>query len=116
MNSNDNINNILNIIEQSLENDINNIINENMNENINENMEDVKIVLSEESFHKLNKIENIEEECNCPICLDKIETNFVKLKCGHCLHEECGKEWLCNHKNICPICKTIIGKGEPLNI
>ena len=54
------------------------------------------------------------EDVNCAICLDKIEEECVKLKCGHKYHINCCKEWLCNNSNKCPQCKVEIGNGVPL--
>ena len=41
-------------------------------------------------------------ECN--ICLDSIEKNLKKLKCGHCFHKSCINQWL-EKKNDCPYCR-----------
>lgn len=90
-----------------------NVINFEVIEEGEEELEDVKIVLKEEDFDNLEKETNT-EEVNCAICLEKIEGECVKLKCGHKYHIDCCKEWLCKNSNKCPQCKTEIGNGVQL--
>lgn len=86
--------------------DINNI------NNIN-NMEDVKVVISDKDFDKIEKVsvcdENIDEynELNCNICFEnyKKEDIIKKLKCNHIFHNDCLHDWLCKEKVTCPTCR-----------
>lgn len=78
--------------------------------------EDVKVTISEENFNKLktihikeeNKNEYTEKDCN--ICLESfnIDNELKILPCNHFFHTECIKEWLCNEKINCPICRKDI--------
>ncbi len=103
----------LNTINQLVESELNNIIQE-------EELEDVKIVISEEEFNKLERTneskEELKEELKCAICFDEMSDNIIKLKCNHYFHEHCIKEWLCKCNNKCPICKQPVADGIPLNI
>ena len=81
-------------------------------ENI-EHQEDVKIVIKEEDFEKLEKTKP-DIETNCAICLEQIEDTCIKLSCDHLYHIDCCKEWLCKNSNKCPQCKKEIGEGIPL--
>ena len=45
---------------------------------------------------------NINKEC--PICLDELSKQVIKLNCGHFFHPNCINQWLIS-KNICPLCK-----------
>ena len=93
---------------------ISNVIYDTSDEELElEELEDIKVVISSEEFEKIQKVTNI-DDVNCAICLDKIEGECVKLKCGHKYHVDCSKEWLCNNSNKCPQCKVKIGNGLPL--
>jgi hypothetical protein len=105
---------IINILEDNLTNEFNTLMNENL---IDSDLEDVKIVLSDRSFNEIERVREINEnidDINCTICLETITNESIKLKCGHYFHTKCGKEWLCKCRNVCPVCKSVIGKGEPL--
>lgn len=103
----------LNTLNQLVESELNTIIQE-------EELEDVKIVISEEEFNKLERTneskEEFKEELKCAICFDEMSDNIIKLKCNHYFHEHCIKEWLCKCNNKCPICKQPVADGIPLNI
>jgi len=77
--------------------------------------EDVKIVIKEEDFNKIEIINNV-NDVNCSICCDEIKDNAIKLKCNHYYHKDCIKKWLCNYSNKCPNCKEEVCKGIPFNI
>ena len=55
-----------------------------------------------------NKEEFKEKDCN--ICLEQFNTNneLKVLPCNHFFHKDCIKEWLCNEKVNCPICRKDI--------
>ena len=84
------------------------------NDQINNSQEDVKVVVKEEDFNKLEEIEEV-IDVNCSICCDKVDKNSIKLKCNHYYHKDCIKEWLCNYSNKCPNCKDEVFQGIPKN-
>ena len=68
----------------------------------------------------INIVEAQGEELNqdCPICLsnfagspndvedvDSSDKLVIKLKCNHCFHKECLREWL-EKNQTCPVCRT----------
>jgi len=76
--------------------------------------EDIKVTLSESDFDKFKK-ETINEnnlqdytQKECNICMDEYTTgiNVTHLKCNHIFHTDCIKNWLCNEKVTCPVCRT----------
>ena len=70
--------------------------------------EDVKVVLSEREFNKLN-VDIIQDEIDneCNICIEnfKKDNQVIKLDCNHMFHKECIKKWLCEEKVNCPVCR-----------
>ena len=78
-----------------------------------EEFEDVKVTLTTEQFNNFTKkkaidvIENIINEDPCNICMENYKNDeiVVLLKCNHYFHEDCIKNWLCNEKVTCPICR-----------
>ncbi|KAF6174560.1 hypothetical protein GIB67_029907 [Kingdonia uniflora] len=80
---------------------------------LGESIGNVNTGLSEELISKcliktLYRSDQIHEEGTCVICLEeyKNKDEFGKLmKCGHCYHVGCIKNWLLV-KNVCPICKA----------
>ena len=44
----------------------------------------------------------------CPICLSESDKTVKIIKCNHDFCENCINNWLLNHKNSCPICRTDI--------
>ena len=76
-------------------------------------LEDVKVTLSSEQFDKLERVPL--HKCllqTCHVCMDEFEEqndttkNAVKLPCSHIFHEHCIKQWLCNEKVTCPVCRA----------
>ena len=111
--------NILNTVENNLFNILSNAIITDININndgniVNTEQEDVKIIMKDEDFENIEVIDNLENEEKCSICLDNMENKILKLSCGHFLHKECGREWLCKCSNKCPICKKELSEGIPL--
>lgn len=104
-------NNLFNILRNAIITDID--INNNGN-TVNTEQEDVKIIMKDEDFENIEVIDNLENEEKCSICLDNMENEILKLSCGHFLHKECGREWLCKCSNKCPICKKELSEGIPL--
>jgi hypothetical protein len=111
----------INIIRNSLHNPhsqtyfsdfFNNIVSESLLRAITnpESFEDVKVTISEDMFDELEDIIyddalNIDEPCN--ICMETYTPGqyLKKLDCGHFFHKDCVKQWLCNEKTTCPICR-----------
>ena len=111
--------NILNTVENNLFNILRNAIITDIDINndgniVNTEQEDVKIIMKDEDFENIEVIDNLQSEEKCSICLDNMENEILKLNCGHFLHKECGKEWLCRCSNKCPICKKELSEGIPL--
>jgi hypothetical protein len=87
--------------------------------NINnfENFEDIKIVLNEDKFNNIEKINfedlNNEVSKECLICLEIFEKDdlLLKIKCNHIFHSDCIKSWLCKESNKCPVCRIDVDKG-----
>jgi hypothetical protein len=51
----------------------------------------------------------------CPICQMEYEEGDPTVtlpRCGHCLHEECGVQWLGEHSKKCPLCKASVMEDE----
>ena len=104
----------LNIFETLLE-----TVNINIDQNINDN--DITCPAKKEFVDGLEKINNVNTDLICSICLDKININeeCIKLPCKdhpHFFHE--GNEncpgimkWL-KKSNTCPVCRTGFPKEE----
>ena len=45
----------------------------------------------------------------CPICLDEYSKNTIKLNCGHSFHLNCINYWK-KFNNVCPLCRVRIDK------
>ncbi len=83
----------------------------------NMNYEDVKIVMNEEEFNNLPRIQ-FNSEClnqDCTICMESFENEETLLKtpCEHCFHEECIKNWFLKESIKCPFCRKEVCKGTP---
>lgn len=83
------------------------------NNDTNTTFDDVKVTLDQEQFNKLKcdivNHDNINEyklrECN--ICIEdyKEGNEVIELPCKHYFHKECIKNWLCDEKVTCPVCR-----------
>ena len=54
------------------------------------------------------KFPNVFDEIkNCPICLERIDTDQIKTSCEHEFHKQCLHNWIneADH-NDCPLCRT----------
>ena len=100
----------LNIMEYILRNTLIRAV----NDELIATQEDVKIVSRKTDFDNIEVISNFEEDINCSICLEPMNTNVIQVKCGHYYHKECGKKWFCECSNKCPVCKIEISDGIPL--
>ena len=89
------------------------ILNESINETIDQEFEDVKVTLTPEQFsnfknEKINS-QNVNDYLNkqCNICMDNynLDESITFLVCNHYFHTDCIKNWLCNEKVTCPICR-----------
>jgi len=122
INNQPNYYNIFNIMNNLMTGNILDIVNEMYNA---QNQEDIPVVLTEESFNKLNKVnyeklktlvKDLEDDQTCTICLDKLkpennsENTFLILPCSHYFHQSCIKEYLTNYNYHCPICKAECGE------
>ncbi len=74
-----------------------------------EEFEDVKVVLSQTEFDKLEHthIQNTPTDNSCYICLEQQKPSEIvtKLPCKHMFHQSCIKSWLCNENVKCPVCR-----------
>jgi len=73
-----------------------------------ENLQDIKVILSQNEFDKLNSVLNKNETSkDCPICLCKCEINdkLIILKCSHIYHIECIHEWFTKNSTKCCVCR-----------
>lgn len=117
----ENLNNALDspIFTSGLINNLFGILLEDSNSNyvdMNTNFEDVKVTLTSGQFDKLI-CEQVDEdskekytEMQCNICMDEYKQNdkVIGLFCKHYFHKDCIKNWLCNERVTCPICRTDI--------
>jgi len=86
-------------------------------ERMNRNIEDKENNNDNFNLYDLNVIEksdnyklNFEQE-ECLICLGEFKNGekLAILKCKHCYHEQCIKDWIIKKKGIfCPLCQAII--------
>ncbi len=53
------------------------------------------------------KVTTTEEGHDCPICLDKLESNeyYRKLPCSHLYHKKCIDKWFKENNTTCPVCR-----------
>lgn len=110
----DNINNDIhnNIMEGQVEGQMNNINLDNIFER------NVKLVIKDEEYNKLEKIEYlyINDEIKtindkCVICIDNFndKDKICILKCKHIYHQECIENWLKRKSHLCPCCRNAAG-------
>lgn len=84
--------------------------------NFDTNFDDVKVALTKEQFDTLpceivnSDNENTYKTLECNICMDEYKQHdpVIKLFCKHYFHKDCIKNWLCNERVTCPICRTDI--------
>ena len=60
-----------------------------------------------------SKTINVEEECDCSICLSTIGKNetVYDIPCSHIFHKHCLNTWI-KRKNTCPLCRQKIRSTE----
>jgi glutaredoxin-related protein len=92
---------------------LNNLFDLAFNETVTTDYEDVKVTLSDEDFQKF-KTETINQttisvysDKDCNICMDEYKNgdSVTHLTCKHVFHTDCIKNWLCNEKITCPVCR-----------
>ena len=98
---------IMNLSDNIFINNLFTILNET---NFNQEFEDVKVTLTPEQFSRLRNIkittdDYLSKQCN--ICMDNynLNENITFTICDHFFHTECIKNWLCNEKVTCPVCR-----------
>ncbi len=81
--------------------DINVNVNNNANVNNNVNVNNVDI----------DEIDDNAE--TCAICLNKLENGNIifDIPCKHKYHTQCLSEWLLNHSQLCPLCKSNVSEN-----
>jgi len=88
----------------------------NLDTNLDTNFDDVKVTLTKEQFDTLpceivnSDNKNTYKTLECNICIDeyKQDDSVIKLFCKHYFHKDCIKNWLCNERVTCPVCRTDI--------
>ena len=88
-------------------------------EDNSQGLEDVKVIVSEDDFERLKTINFTEEnkvlykDKDCNICIENYNQNesIKVLPCGHLFHLDCIKNWLCNEKVNCPVCRKDVREG-----
>ena len=88
----------------------------NLDTNYDTNYDDIKVTLTKEQFDTLpceivnSDNENTYKTLECNICMDeyKQDDSVVKLFCKHYFHKDCIKNWLCNERVTCPVCRKDI--------
>lgn len=70
---------------------------------------------SKTCLSKLDRLERIDSNEECSICLSKVNKALCKTKCEHAFHITCIKEWLLRN-NTCPLCREKIGNVDPNNV
>ena len=112
------VNNMINILSSPYL-IYNSISNFNNNNNNNENILNMsfindknkyKIVLSEDSYTEILKIEKYHtsiSEDTCPIMSTKFidGQDIIRLPCNHCFEPDAIKQWLTEEKAECPVCR-----------
>jgi hypothetical protein len=85
-------------------------------------LQDVKVTINKDDFEKLSQTIITEEnkslyEKDCNICFDNFETatTLVTLPCNHYFHKKCIRDWLCNEKVTCPVCRTDVRTKQCTN-
>ncbi|NBP02834.1 MAG: hypothetical protein EBU90_22505 [Proteobacteria bacterium] len=80
---------------------------------VNTEMEDIKVTLSEAEFDNLScqtitecSIKDYENK-DCNVCIEgyKVGESVVTLPCEHYFHRNCIRDWLCQEKVTCPVCR-----------
>ena len=119
------VNNMINILSSpSIYNSISNFNNNNNNDENILNMSFIndknkyKIVLSEDSYAEVLKIEKYHisaandtsasiSEDTCPIMSTKFidGQDIIRLPCNHCFEPDAIKQWLTEEKAECPVCR-----------
>ena len=81
---------------------------------------DISVVLDEDvldtfELKKFSEIDN-KDCCSCTVCLLNFEDDDIvrKIKCNHIFHKKCIDEWLLNHSNKCPVCRSEMGSSHPV--
>ncbi len=71
---------------------------------------EISLTLNFKKFILVNKkLEKIEINDNCSICLEKFDNIGFKLKCNHCFHEKCFNNFINScHLLKCPLCRQYI--------
>ena len=64
---------------------------------------------------KLERLERINSNEGCSICLSKVNKPICKTKCGHNYHITCIKGWL-DKNDSCPLCREKIRNLDPRNV
>lgn len=104
------------ILSSSLEEGLLEMMLQESNDDTTTTFDDVKVTLDKEEFNKLKceviNLDNMDSyklrECN--ICIEeyKKDDEVIELSCKHYFHKECIKNWLCDEKVTCPVCRKDI--------
>ena len=75
--------------------------------------EKINYEFSDIEFAKMVSLVNKEQVNTCPICLELLDNDTIKLDCSHIYHSNCIKKWLI-HNESCPTCRKYIDKKKYL--
>ena len=74
-----------------------------------DDLEDVKIVLPLEEFHRLSTFTSSQAGLTCTVCQEEsqqgIRDSYTRLRCQHYFHTRCIQKWLTTQSSRCPECR-----------
>lgn len=78
---------------------------------LHESLQEWKLDLSfQKRLGKYNAFDSfaLPSDAQCPICLETIQKEAYRTRCGHIFDKKCIAIWL-EHRQTCPFCRNVIG-------